>query len=390
MGILNFIKNLFNSESEKPIEPEDISLTDLPIWIKSKEQYIEKQNQEFSRQINNLKEELTNNLKEKIEELEDYNLDQKKADQRVKSIVKENFNNYIRYTEKLIQELETLSINNSKPLIQEIDLILINFQKKSNISYQKATFLIGEIGKIKESIDNFTKQLKTLINQNKKLIQTTDSIDIIKQNQEDFLEIQNTEEQIKNNIKSTKSKETHLNNQIKDIEEQIEKIKKSKEYKEEIEQKNEIDKENSSLATKLNELKKLIDFKELAHKYHTNEKEMNQIKEHRDNFQEAFNKDNGKNLEELANNKQITEKIQEINNLKKHINKLENNLTLKAGVEISLKETEIDKINQEIKEQTNEIEKNNKLLTKMTEEKEEIIDQLKTTFYLLNIILITP
>jgi hypothetical protein len=387
MGILNFIKNIFK-EPEKPSEPEDLLIKDLQNWIQTKEKSIEKQDKDFSEQITNLKKELINTINKKLEELKDYNLDDKKAEERIKSIILENFNNYIRYTEKLIEGLENLITNQSKTLIQEIDLLLINFQEKSDVSYQKATFLIGEIGKIKESIDNFTKQLKKLINENQELIKTSGLISIIKLKQEELLEVESTEDQIKNKHKSTKSKITHIENQIKEIQEQITKIKKSKEYHEEINEKNKIDQENNTLTTKLNELKKLVDFKELAHKYHANEKEMNIIKDHRNNFQEAFEKDNGKDLEELVNKKQASDKIQEIQDLRKHINKLENNLNLKEGVEISLKEAEITKLEQDIKDQNTEQEKNNKLLTKITDEKDQIFEQLKSTFQEMNIILI--
>jgi len=389
MTIINFIKNLFSSEQQKPTEPKDLAIQDLGPWIQSKNQELEKQDQEFSKKITNIKKELTNNLKEKLRELEDYNLDNKKADQRVKSIVEENFNNYFRYTEKLISNLNDLTITNSQLLIQEIDLLLMNFQEKSNISYQKATFLIGEIGAIKDSIDNFTKQLKNLINKNQELIKTTEILSLLTQKQEELNKIENTEDQIKNILKSIKTKETHIKNQVEEIENQITNIKNSKEYKEEIKQKNRIDQENINLTTQLNNLKKIIDFKDLAHKYHSIEKEMNIIKDHRDNFQAAFEKDNGKNLEELTNKKSITEKIQEIRNLKKHINNQENNLSLKTGVEISLKETEITKLEQEIKDQKTEQEKNKKLLSKITDEKQQIISQIKTNLQSLNINLVS-
>ena len=85
MGILNFIKNIFK-EPEKPSEPEDLLIKDLQNWIQTKEKSIEKQDKDFSEQITNLKKELINTINKKLEELKDYNLDDKKAEERIKVI----------------------------------------------------------------------------------------------------------------------------------------------------------------------------------------------------------------------------------------------------------------------------------------------------------------
>ncbi len=376
MEIFNFFRKITKEEKE----PEKITINQLENWIKKQDEKIKKQDEKFVKQINALKQELIKSLGESIEHLQNYDLSKKKADQRVKLIVQENFNNYLKYTSNLIQDLDELTNPQSKSLIEKIDDLLINFQKKSELNFQKATFLIGETGEIKDSINEFVKQFKIIINENRELIQTNESLIIIKQKQREIQEIDLTEKKIEKNIKSAETEIDSFNKKIKEIKEEIKKIKNSEDYKKEQKQKQEIDTENKTLDFDFGELKKLINFKELTNKYHKNEKEMGLIREYKENFKESFEKDNGESLKELINEKLIVERIEKIKNLKNEINQLENNLNLKQGVEISIKEAEINRLNQQINSLKEEIGKNNKFMDKITGESEEIIGELKRIF----------
>jgi len=396
MGILNFVKK-FIKEEEKPKEQEKLAIDEIETWTEDKKEEVEKKDKALLKKIKNLKSELTDNLQEKLEKLENLDLGEKKAEQRIKIIVEENFNNYLRYTSNLIQELKELDNGQSKNLIKDLDESFFSFQKKSATSFEKATYLFGDVGKIRESIDNFVKQLKSLINENQEFIKETEILSIIIKKQDELLEIKNSEKEIKNNLKSIRAKTTHLDNQIKDIEEQIKKIKNSYEYKEELKQKNKITTKKQEFSKEINGLKKLIDLKLLANIYHKNEKEMQIIKDHRSNFQEAFEKDYGEGIKELIeftnrkeiNKQDIDKKIKEIKKSKNETDNLEDNLILKQSVKIELKESEITRINQEIQDHNTDIERNNKLLEKNTLAEEEILDQLITHFQHLNVILIT-
>ena len=389
MKILSFLKK-FIKEEPRELEPENLNLNEIDSWIENKDQEFKTQDKNFLSQINQHKQELVANLKEKQVELEDFNLDEKKAEQRIKSIVQENFHNYLKYTSKLVEDLELLDIANSKELIEKLDTLFINFQKKSQSSFQKATFLVGEIGAIREQIDNFTKQLKTLINENKKLIDSTSIFAAIQNNNQELLEIKNSQKEIKKKIKLNKGKKDTHEIKVKDNQKNIDELKETNEYKEELKQKRAIDLKYNSLETEIYNLKKEINFKELANTYHKNEKEMIIIKDHKDNFLTAFEKDQGKKIAELVDKKAVNDKLQKISELKKEINEMENKLDLKKGVELSLKESEINKFQEDIKESNSEDNREKKLLEKAEISKQEVLDRLKKGFEMMNFNLIIP
>ena len=120
MGILNFVKK-FIKEEEKPKEQEKLAIDEIETWTEDKKEEVEKKDKALLKKIKNLKSELTDNLQEKLEKLENLDLGEKKAEQRIKIIVEENFNNYLRYTSNLIQELKELDNGQSKNLIKDLD-----------------------------------------------------------------------------------------------------------------------------------------------------------------------------------------------------------------------------------------------------------------------------
>ena len=154
-------------------------------------------------------------MQEKIKQLENLDLDQKKAEDRIKIIVKENFKSYLYYVELLIKDISNLEeINSSLDMISKINSTFLNFQKKAETSYQKATYLIGELGQIKEEISNYFKKTETLIKENDDIIKISKILKSIEKKLEELLKIDNTSEEIDKEKSKNEEKINEVNNKI--------------------------------------------------------------------------------------------------------------------------------------------------------------------------------
>jgi len=381
MKILSFFKNIFKEES--PPEIEEIEFNELENWIKNKESTDEKESENIS---NFLKEKISiliNSLSEDKEVLKNIDLSEKKIEERAKFIVKQNLDYYITHLEKLITDLSDIEINDPNDFVKKIDEVFINFNKKSEMNFQKATILIGkELGQIKDCMNIFFKDIKKHLDENKNFLKTKETILLIKNNLNKINELEQTNNKLNKELENHTKKINNLEDQIKENLESINKIKESKNYKEELAQKQKEINQNQDLEKEFSNLKESIDFKSLTSIFHANEKEMNLIKEYQNNFKETFEKNNQDVLIDLlesakVNNSQIQEKIvkikEELNKSKEITNKKEP----KQTKTISLKESEVKKLKQEIHDLEYELSRRKRKTEKITDDKSEIINNIK-------------
>ena len=170
---------------------------------------------------------LIQELEEKISTLKKINVDKKKIEEKIKIIVRENLDNYIYYLDELIDKLKKMN-EFDKEIVEKINSIFSDFEKRSKMSYEKATFLIGkELGDIKESIRAFFKDLENILKDNKDLIDKSKIISSTKTNIEKFSNVNGIKLEIEKAIDEYDKKIRNLDNNIKIKEEDIEKIKKS-------------------------------------------------------------------------------------------------------------------------------------------------------------------
>lgn len=315
--------NLFRKKQEVVKEAERISFVDLDFWIKSKENILEKDNFEYLRLINKLKEKLIEELNQGLEGLDKIDWEKIKTEDRIKNIVKENLNNYIGYLKGLGVDLE--KTNGERKNVEKIFSV---FDKKAGMSYQKSTFLIGkEIEVINDSVALFFKDLKNLEKENKDLIEEIKLVNGIKNKNLELKEDLNKIEEVRKIIENINVGNERLNNEIKKCEGGIDEIKISEEYKKWKNMDREYNIKKDKLKLKIVELKMCIDFKKLSKDWHKNNLEMKVIKGYRDNFVKEFVKDKGEILKivavTLGNQNLIVEKLNDVLKLGKEVENFE-------------------------------------------------------------------
>jgi hypothetical protein len=382
MGIFDFLKKKL-SEDEEDKKTEKISFTGLENFSKNIKEKAEKESRAFKEQILNRVKQLEEEFSEEIYILKKLDLSEKRVEEKIKLIVKENLGVYIYQLGKLLESLSLLDKHeNPKELVKQIDELFINFEKKSRMSFEKATFIIGkELGNVRESTSRFFRDLKQIINENEDLMKDFELIETIEKN---FAEITRQNHAISEIRTKTKEIEESIKNLIEEekiIEKDIGFFQKSQEYKDILEQKKKLENLNQEIKKSISQLKSLIDFKSLARIYHSSEKKMKLINEYNQNiynFHELFEMDNGAEILELIEdakliNDKIREKISEITENKQELS------DIKIGEDKTHELNEkLAKEKDKIKELEKEKENQEKIMQRIEEKTREIREFLKS------------
>jgi len=392
MGIFDFLKK-FSKKEPEIVVTEKVEFSNIKYFLENKKQQLKLQEEEFLNKFKEINNNLINSLQEKIKQLENLDLDQKKAEDRIKIIVKENFKSYLYYVELLIKDISNLEeINSSLDMISKINSTFLNFQKKAETSYQKATYLIGELGQIKEEISNYFKKTETLIKENEDIIKISKILKSIEKKLEELLKIDNTSKEIDKEKSKNEEKINEVNNKIRNHEEEIIKIKNSNEHKELLKNEETLNKKDSELEIQIIKIKNLINLKTLSGICHKSEKDMIIIKNYRNNFINAFKEDSNNKLKEILestnqieNKKLIEEQLINIENLNEQIEMINNSLNNHSLKEIQRINEQIRNTKSELDNLNRNIEKENKRLVKSRKNKDSTLDLIKNILEDINV-----
>lgn len=320
MGIFDFFKK--RKEKDKPKEIKIISLKDLSPWVEKRSSELEQERNNFNLLMKNNISKLCSELKRGVTSLNNIGWEKIKVEYKIKQIVKENLGNYISHLEKLIFDLE--SLKEADLTKNKIVSIFSAFEKKAGMNYQKSTFLIGkEMEIINNGVAVFFREIERIYKENNELLQTLENISSTKEKLEKLNQLDRVIFDFKEEINKMDEKISELEKEIEKREAEINRIRKEAEYLEWMEEKNKLNGKKEKLNIEMEILRGAIDFKTLAKLWHENPKEMSIVKEYRENFYKAFEKDKGKFLTGLINlldNQDIINKaITEIINLEKEI-----------------------------------------------------------------------
>jgi hypothetical protein len=348
MGFFNFFK-------KKEEIREEVSLDGLEKWLKKRKEGLSNQEKEILDPISSLISELIIELKEEIIILENFDIEILKTEERIKLIIKEQLKNYIESLRKMMDKLEQVG---GKEVILDINLILEDFRKKSHISYEKVTFLIGkEMRATKGSLNKFVKSLENILKSNKKFFDEYETINSIDLNL--FNSIKEKRKKVYENLNNEINQEKKLEESLENKKREIEEIKVSKEYLLELKKQKDLDLNREELKEVFSKLRMKIDFKFLSNFYHKFEKDMALVKGFKDNFKESIETYGVNRLEELLKESklfddEILELIERIDLMKKGMKEVQIKdygiLFLKRDVERVKSEIETIQLEIKIKE----------------------------------------
>ena len=381
MGLFDFFRKITEKKIEEPkILLEKIAFSEIGNWIERKRKDVEISEKEIFFSVQEKINVFTNELEGKINILKDVDIGQKKAEDRINYAVNESRKKYIESLRDLIENLEGLKKDGLDKFIRDINKIFLDFNKSSYKSYERTTILIGkEMANLKNNLKVFSGDLIKLFNENKNIVDSFNEISLIKLNLKQVEDIEKNFKMINKKIiflgKAINEKESEK----KKILEEIEKIKKSEDYIKNLEIHERIKLFEGELEKDILSLKQVIDFKALANFFHIFEEQMSVVKDHRDNFQTSFRKDDGESIigllnESKLNNETISGKIRRINNKKEEIMKNKREIKKNKTKELYF---EIIKIIQKIDELKNEKSIGEKRYLKIKTNRKELIDMVR-------------
>ena len=224
MGFFEKLKKLF--EEEKEIS--ELKEEEIEIWIQENEEEIKKSLMDNGKEYYQALNDNLSELEIAIKSLKIFDVNSRKAEERLKSISEIGKRDYVLILEKFF---ENLKLNQDIEIFSEkINFDLKSFFKESPKAEIKATQLIGkEIGEIKRIIYNIKKMLKKFEKENFKTIDKKQKIIEIKELFGKFNDKKIKKNRISEEIERLKKERETLKSNFKKLNSKIESLKKSEE-----------------------------------------------------------------------------------------------------------------------------------------------------------------
>ncbi len=331
---------------------------------------------------------LLEELGDEISNLEEINIDEIKAEEKTKIIVKGNLESFIRELKRLRKNLQQFleKEEDIENFAQEAHSLLKDFEERTAMNFEKATFLVGkELHEVAKSISSFFKYIDKFKKKNKYFIEAIQIINTIAELNKAKKQKKEAEADLDENIQHIENLVKEIDNKQEEFKKKIEQIRNSPEHKKLLQRKEELKKKHKLEKDKLNELKELINLKRLASIFHFSQKEMSVINEMKTDFYSAYDKyGKHKILDMTSGNKNketITDKIKEIETIREEIKQLSNSLPEKDKIE-EIKEQQ-DRLKKDKARQLEEKDKLKKKKAHLNEEIKEIQDKLQKQYNLL-------
>lgn len=387
MGIFDLFKKLIGEEKVEGVVIEKISFSKLEDWAGKKKKENELKEKEILDIILEKIRTFTKDLREKIIILESVDVKSKKERDQIKEVVNSSKKNYIRSVEEFLENLNDLEINDFE-VMKKINKIFLDFNKGSYKNYERATILIGkEMGSIRESLRVFSRELIKTFDDGNETRENFKRISSIKLNLDKIIQNDKTLEKISETLLLLREKMSDKEEENEKLLKDIGEIKLGSRYLENLRNQKKIESLKEELKNDIFSLRQIIDFKALANFFHINEEQMKILKNHREDFQKNFRKDNGKIIidfldESKLNNEIILEKVNLIRTKVDEISNYENGMGKDETLEPSF---QIKKVVMEIDNFKIEKVKEEKRGEKLRGNKSELIDSLKRELDKMNV-----
>jgi hypothetical protein len=384
MGILDFFKS---KQEDKKVEK--VRFDEFESFLKNLRGKKEQADKIIVKQIKIRLNQTLLEFKEEILGLKNVDLSKKKVEERIKLIVQENLKDYIYLFGKLIENLEKLeniSMEDSQLLIRQLDELFIAFDKKSKMSYEKSTFLIGkEFEKIKDSTRLFFRDVKQTLEDHKQQMEGFQIISLIEKGDFDMKEINSVEKEIEKSLKDINENIKKLELELRETEKKLKNERESKEYIGMLQKEWEFMDRKDSVRKEIFSLRALIDFKVLQRIYHSSEKRMLAVNEMNGNFYDFFKRDNGKEVIQLVEEAKLDARTikQKIENINANIGQL-NELEIGEDKTLDLVK-QIEKLKEEIGSLSDQKTRENKKKDSLELKSKELFENLRKDLLKFNI-----
>ena len=377
MGLFDFFMTKKQEPSQEIVKFEDISK-----FINKKRAELEVFEKKAIFNLKSIILDLIFELKEEKEALGVINIREKREHEKIKEVVIQNLELYSEILNKFIENLQALNENELQIFMNELNKIILDFDKRSKVPFERATILIGkELGEIKETIFAFLKKLNSLFDEHNKILSSLKALENVKNDLINFKNIESEKSEVARIVKQLEFRQQDIELKEDKINKKIEEFKQSQEYFMEKEAAERVSLMKKQIELAKLKLRKNIDFKRLESLYHSNEKKMKVIKNFEDDFNRVFEKDNDLILLFEDNKKEaIVLEIDKINQELKEIEKIQN-----SGRGLESIQNEKNQLLKQLEEIKEEKMRNAKRLEKIKENLENVKKNIEKNIESLNI-----
>ena len=130
MGLFDLFKKLIKEKELEGIVTEKLAFSDIENWTKNKRKENELKEKEI---INSVKEKIrlfNEQLKEKKGILENFDVESKKVEDRLKSVVNEGRKKYLESLEIFMENLNNIEKEDLGEFLSYVNQVFLNFDKK--------------------------------------------------------------------------------------------------------------------------------------------------------------------------------------------------------------------------------------------------------------------
>ena len=182
----------FFRRKEKKIEIRKMNFSGLGVWVDKEIVRSKKSEEMILAELGKKVSDFVLDVKEKIIVLKGFNLEDKKEDERIKNAVGKSRLLYIESLNILIRDLGKIDESRVKDFVDEVNGILLDFNKKSFKNYGRANFLIGdELANIKKSLQVFSGDVLKVFKENEEAVDLFNFILGIKERLDEVISFDN-------------------------------------------------------------------------------------------------------------------------------------------------------------------------------------------------------
>src|SRR3989344_2693551 len=363
-------------EKKKEVETRELLLEEIEIKTVEEEKNARENLKKINERARILVKEILPLLRGSLNSINSINLDKRKEDERIKKIVRENISLYGEHLSGLIVDLENFDKKEDSGDILRIDGVFESFLKKSDKSREKATILVGkEFEAIENIFRNFSKEFAFLMKETSLNNERMGKLWKFKEMFNELKELGESEKEIKDNLIILESKKEKNENELLRFGREIEHMIKSELHKNDLERKAKNVEEIRRLENELLLIKNKLDMKDLANRYHDNEKKHKIIKEYMGDFKGAIKGDESGEFSKI-----IKEARGQDLKLKSIVDKIEELEKFEGESEREIKRFEENEgeTKHNIERIKGEIEREGKRVEKIKDRKNILISELKS------------
>jgi len=304
MGIFDFLKN--KKRAAIDVKNENMAFEDIENWSEKKKDIFSKEEVEILEDIGKKLDGFCVSINEKLGVLEEIDIESKKEHGRAKIFVRQGLDGYVNSVRVLIKDINALEKDNLEKFALDIGEKFTRFEKTSAIFYDRANYLIGdEMAAVRNGIRRFYNELIGLFEGNKSLIENSRKLERINLILKEVEGVNNNFVGTGKDIESNEKEIEKIKDEISKLDGKIKKIKNSSEYISNLKTGEKIKSLGAELNVEIGKLKNLIDFKKLTNIIHSNQRELEIVKNYKDHFAFEFSRDKGKKILDLLENSRM-------------------------------------------------------------------------------------